>query len=377
MKMQIKEVKKWFENSFQRKEKRRERRKNRHYRIHLYFILIAISVIVGTLIVAALLSYFVGKSLNLNEHPMSLVGWAALFVVLVTTADTIFLSHFIFEPIAKLSHSMNGVAKGDFQLTLQTRSKVSEIRDSYRSFNRMTAELAATETLQTDFISNVSHEFKTPLTAVEGYATLLQDPLISEEERAAYIDKILVNTRRLSELVGNILLLSKAENTAIGVQPKAYLLDEQVREVFLSFEPKWGEREIEFDIDLEEITYVGVESLLYHVFANLLDNAIKFTPKGGMITMRLYDGEDAVTFAISDNGPGIPEEERSRIFRKFYQADSSHSHIGSGLGLALVKQVLDLCRGTIAVTDAQGGGACFTVTLPKSARHTQPSRKSV
>ncbi len=375
MKMLIKDVKKWLSNRFQRKERRRERRKNRHYRIHLYFVLIAIGVIVGTLVIATLLSYFVGEQLVLSDHPMSLVSWVALFVVLVTAADTIFLSHFIFEPISKLSHCMNGVAKGDFKLTLQTRSKVSEIRDSYRSFNRMTAELASTETLQTDFISNVSHEFKTPLTAVEGYATLLQDPGISEEERAAYIDKILLNTRRLSELVGDILLLSKAENTAIQVQPRPYLLDEQIREIFLTLEPKWSTGDIEFDIDLDEITYVGVESLLYHVFANLLDNAIKFTPKGGTVTMRLRDGEFGVTFTISDTGPGIPEEEKRRIFRKFYQADSSHSHVGSGLGLALVKQVLALCHGDIQVTDAEGGGACFTVTLPKAVPEKASLRK--
>ncbi len=368
----VKKVQNWLRQRKNRRQNRRlrrqERRRNRHYRIHLYFILIALGVILGTMALATVLSYFVGRHIVIGEATLPLVGWVALFVLLVSVADVFFLSRYIFEPIATLSHSMNRVAKGDFKQTLHTVSKVSEIRDSYKSFNRMTAELASTEMLQTDFISNVSHEFKTPITAVEGYATLLQDPSIDEEERAMYVDKILFNTRRLSELVSSILLLCKAENMAIQTTASPYLLDEQVREVLLTMEPKWSEKEIDFDIDLDEITYTGIEALLYHVFSNLLDNAIKFTPPHGTIAMRLQDGEHEVTFVIEDSGRGIPEQERERIFRKFYQADSSRADVGVGLGLALVKQVLDLCRGTICVDSSQHlGGACFVVTLPKVA----------
>lgn len=360
-------VKKWIESARKRRKKRRERRKNRHYGMQFYFILIAFAVIVGTLGVATLLSYFVGRYLDLTALTLPLVGWASLFVVLVSVADTLFLSYRVFEPMATLSRAMNRVATGDFQVSLDTGSKMAEIRDSYHSFNRMTKELAATETLQTDFISNVSHEFKTPITAVEGYATLLQDPTIDDEERAMYVDKILFNTRRLSELVGNILLLSKAENKAIQAKATTYRLDEQVREVLLTFESKWAEKEIEFDINLDAVTYTGIESLVYHVFANLIDNAIKFDPQGGIIRMRLSEAEREITFVIEDNGPGIPEAERERIFRKFYQADSSRAHAGNGLGLALVKQLLDICHGRIDVTDAEGGGARFTVVLTKCA----------
>ena len=225
-----------------------------------------------------------------------------------------------------------------------------------------------TETMQTDFVSHVSHEFRTPLAAIEGYATLLQDEAASDEERAQYAERILLSTRRLSVLVGDVLLLSKTERRGILPPPISYRLDEQVREALLAQETAWTDRQIEFDVELCEVTYEGQESLLYHVFSNLISNAVKYAPMGGQVRLSLSEEAETVTFTVEDNGPGIPEEERTRIFRKFYRADGARSSSGNGLGLALVKNVLETVGGQIAVSDVQPHGARFTVPLPKRAK---------
>ena len=346
-----------------RRRARRENRASRHYRMQMYFILIALSVILGAMAVASVLAYFMGRRVQTDAITLPIIALVALFVILVSLADTVFLTRKVFKPIERLSRAMNRVAEGDFAVSLQTKTKIVELRDSYRSFNRMVGELGATETLQSDFVSNVSHEIKTPISAIEGYAALLQDSTLSPEEYAQYTEKILFNTRRLSELVGNILLLSKAENKVIPPSAATYRLDEQVREALLALESKWTEKDIEFDIELDEVTYTGNEALLYHVFANLIDNAVKFAPRGGLVSLRLTAEQGGVCFSVEDNGPGISDEEKGRIFRKFYQTDGSHAKAGNGLGLALVKQILELSGGTVTVEDATPCGARFVVFL--------------
>ncbi len=350
-------------NRLRRRRARRENRAARHYRMQMYFILIALSVIFGAMAVASVLAYFMGRSVQTDAITLPIIALVALIVILVSIADTVFLSRKVFKPIERLSQAMNDVAQGDFTVTLHTKTKIVELRDSYRSFNRMVGELDATETLQTDFVSNVSHEIKTPIAAIEGYAALLQDSTLSAEEYAQYTDKILLNTRRLSELVGNILLLSKTENKVIQPSAVTYRLDEQVREALLALEAKWTEKDIEFDIELDEVTYTGGKTLLYHVFVNLIDNAVKFAPQGGRVVLRLTAEQGSACFTVEDNGPGVPDEEKERIFRKFYQTDGSHAKAGNGLGLALVKQILTLSGGTVSVEDAVPCGARFTVRL--------------
>lgn len=249
-------------------------------------------------------------------------------------------------------------------MAMQSDSKLKEVRDIYESFNRMVKELGNTETLQTDFISSVSHEFKTPINAIEGYASLLQDHHQSPEEQETYIEKILFNTRRLSTLTGNILLLSKINNQSIRPQRTAYRLDEQIRQAIVALEQKWTEKNIDFDVELDKVTYSGYESLLLHVWSNFIDNAIKFDPQGGMICLRLRQTGDEVVFTIDDNGPGVAPEEQKRIFHKFYQSDSSREMSGNGLGLALVKQIVEFSGGTVSVENLPEAGCRFTVRLP-------------
>ena len=290
-----------------------------------------------------------------------------LISILSGAAIAVGLSKIFVSPMMKLGDAMRKVAGGDFTVRLDCTSKIRDVREVYGSFNTMVKELGNTETLQTDFVSNVSHEFKTPINAIEGYASLLQDSQLTDEQKNAYIDKIIFNTRRLSDLVGNILLLSKVNNQTISLKASTFRLDEQVRQSILALESKWEKKEIEFDIDLDEIEYTGYENLLSHVWLNLIDNAVKFSPQNGQIRIRLKQLDGSVTFSIWDNGLPIPEADIGRIFNKFYQGDNSHASEGNGLGLALVRKIVAAAHGTINVTSSEDAGTEFVVALPNSS----------
>ncbi len=290
-----------------------------------------------------------------------------LISILSGAAIAVGLSKIFVSPMMKLGDAMRKVAGGDFSVRLDCSSRIRDVREVYGSFNTMVKELGNTETLQTDFVSNVSHEFKTPINAIEGYASLLQDSQLTDEQKNVYIDKIIFNTRRLSDLVGNILLLSKVNNQTISLKASTFRLDEQVRQSILALESKWEKKEIEFDIDLDEIEYTGYENLLSHVWLNLIDNAVKFSPQNGQIRIRLKQLAGSVTFSIWDNGLPIPEADIDRIFNKFYQGDNSHASEGNGLGLALVRKIVAAAHGTINVTSSEDAGTEFVVALPSSS----------
>ena len=298
--------------------------------------------------------------ITLNLPP---VLWIFVISLLIGTAVTMFVSRWIIKPINKLGKAMQQVANGEFDLKLEEEQRFKELDDIYDSFNRMTKELKATEILQTDFVSNVSHEFKTPINAIEGYATLLQgSENESRELQEQYIDKILSNTHRLSNLVGNILLLSKVDNQAIPTKHSTYRLDEQIRQAVLQLEPEWEKKEIEFDIELERIEYTGNEVLLMHVWNNLIGNAIKFDPQGGMVRIRLWKNDERILCTVEDNGPGIKPGDEAHIFDRFFQSDSSHKEEGNGLGLALVKQIVKTEGGQVTVANLEKG-CRFTIQL--------------
>lgn len=306
-----------------------------------------------------LLHYCFGITFNLPE-----ASWIFLIGVLAGGAVAHFLGKWFFTPIVKLGEAMRQVAGGNFDVRLDESSRFREIREINKNFNIMAKELRATEILQTDFVTNVSHEFKTPINAIEGYAMLLQgDGYPGDGEENHYVDKILFNVRRLSKLVENILLLSKVDNQAIQKKQTRFRLDEQIRQAIVSQEAAWDKKEIEFDVDLESVEYFGNEGLLHHVWNNLLSNAIKFDPQGGSIRMRLTREEDKILFTIDDNGPGIREADKKHIFDRFFQSESSHEQEGNGLGLALVKQILKLSGGEIQAENLPAGGCRFTVTL--------------
>ena len=318
-------------------------------------------LVMAELVVVCLISWIFAELLNFQVE-MPLAVWLVLLIVIIVGSINSFLSKSFFDPITRLGEAMQQVAEGDFDVRLESKHGLKEIRDIYANFNLMAKELGATEILQTDFVSNVSHEFKTPISAVEGYATLLQgSEQLSREEQEVYVEKILLNTRRLSHLVGNILLLSKIDNQAIQSRQTKFRLDEQIRQSIVMLEPQWAGKDIEFDV--ENVEYVGAESLLHHVWDNLIGNAIKFSPQGGTIRIRMEKKNKQIIFSIEDSGPGISEDAKKHIFDKFYQEDSSHKEEGNGLGLALVKQILHICEGSVLAENIPDGGCKFSVIL--------------
>lgn len=284
------------------------------------------------------------------------VVWAIIISTSIGWVIYYFFSIKFFGPVMKLNRAMKDVAAGDYSVRLEQKRQLKEIQEIFSNFNLMAQELGTTEILQTDFVSNVSHEFKTPINAIEGYTTLLQgQEELTDAERKIYVEKILLNTKRISKLVGNMLLLSKLDNQVIQSKQKKFRLDEQIRQSIVMLEPAWEEKEIEFDVDMEDIEYIGNESLLHHVWDNLIGNAIKFSPKGGLITIGMQNVKGRVVFSIKDEGPGILEKDKGHIFDRFYQSDSSHKEEGNGLGLALVKQIINIQNGKIEVENLEKG----------------------
>ena len=339
------------------------RRKKRGTGLGFYFTMaifgeVCLSILVGVGLIL-ILNRLLGVSLSIPSVIWVLVASSAL-----AGGIALLLNHRILRPIRNLGSAMNRVAGGDFKLRIDSTSRSGDIQQLYRDFNVMVAELEKTEVLQSDFVSNVSHEFKTPINAIEGYAMLLQDADGATPEQREYVEKILHNTRRLSSLIGDILLLSKVENQTIAKEATEFRLDEQVRQSILSLEPQWSEKEIDFDVELEEISYRGDARLLLHVWSNLIGNAVKFNPPNGAVRLRLRRADGGVVFTIEDEGPGIPPEARKHIFDKFYQGDSSHREEGNGLGLALVKRILNVCGGEIQQENLPDRGSRFTVKLP-------------
>ena len=324
-------------------------------------VLVALEMVVSVLLAVWLSDLLDRYVLPDWELPLLLYLLAVSLVVGILVTG--FLSRLFFDPIKKLRQAMSQVAQGDFTTQLQEKTNSREILDIYSGFNLMTHELRATEILQTDFVSNVSHEFKTPLNAIEGYSTLLQDCENLTPEQRSYVDKIIFNTQRLSSLTGSILLLSKLENQQIPTNQSLFSLDEQIRQSIVILEPDWGRKDIEFDVELDRVQYYGSEILLRHVWDNLLRNAVKFSPQGGTVRVALTGGQNGILVRVEDEGPGIAPEAIDHIFDKFYQADPSHKQEGNGLGLALVEKILKLEKGSVTAENLPQGGCRFSVQL--------------
>lgn len=303
--------------------------------------------------------------ISVNPHerkvPVLLLFFGSL---LLGGAVALYVGKTIIKPIKKIGDAFREVSEGNFSVRVPEDEKIDEIREMAKQFNAMTYDLSHIETLRTDFVANVSHEFKTPISSIEGYATLLQSPDLTEEKRLRYTQKILENSRRLSNLTSNMLLLSKLENQEMVTDNKQFRLDEQIRKTILLLEDKWTKKNIEFDLDLPFQTYYGSEKLLEQVWFNVIDNAIKHSDNGSTIEIGINGTETAVFVKVEDHGEGMTEEVAKHIFEKFYQGDSSRKEEGNGLGLALVKRIINICNGKISVQSAPGAGSVFTIELP-------------
>ena len=334
-------------------------------RLRLYYVLIVILIILFSAgMVTGVL--FLLDILGVVYH-LTYLTMIAIFVVSAVAGGLMsyFVGKRILAPMRKLNAASKEVARGNFNITVSDSSKLQEVQSTFRNFNAMIRELNSNATLSNDFVANVSHEFKTPLTAIEGYAMLMQEPELSEAERNEYLEKILINTRRLTTLVGDILMLSKMESKSLSEQYQVFRLDEQLRQAVVALEPEWSAKNLSFDVALDEVSFNGCEGLLMHIWSNLLNNAIKFSKNGQEIKISLLDQKECVVVSVTDHGCGMPKEVQERIFEKFYQGDSSHRSEGNGLGLALVKRIVELSDGVVEVLSRPGEGATFRVILPK------------
>lgn len=284
---------------------------------------------------------------------------------IIGTGVATILTKWLLIPLKEMIHATERIAKGDFKVQIQeTFDKDSDFGILQRSFNHMAAELDGIELFRNDFINNFSHEFKTPIVSIQGFAHQLQAGGLTPEEEQEYIRIIAVESDRLAKMATNILLLSKLENQAIVTDKTEFFLDEQIRTCLLLLEKQWSSKDIELNIDLDEVKYCFNETMLSHVWVNLLGNAIKFTPAGGCITCTLRKDSSTVTVTVSDTGCGMDETTQKHIFEKFYQGDTSHAEDGNGIGLTIVGRIIVLCSGRIDVESSPGKGSTFIITLP-------------
>ncbi len=343
--------------------------KDKKLRSHLwlYFtliIFITILVVFFVILIAWLLLYQFGI---IRFYPMAtefILVPLLIASLILGSSVALFVGRLIIRPIQHISEAFGRLAEGDFTVRISTDERLTEIREMAERFNAMVYDLSQIETIQSDFVTNVSHEFKTPISAIEGYATLLQNENLEPDRRRLYVDKIMSNSRRLSDLTSNILMLSKLENQDTVPDKVQYRLDEQIRQNILLLENKWAEKDIGFNLYLPDTVFFGNEALLDDVWSNILGNAVKHSPEEGVIQISLKSSDTVVTVSIRDHGDGMDEEVQEHIFEKFYQGDTAHTDEGNGLGLALAKRIVDLCGGSISVKSAPGEGSEFIVTLP-------------
>ena len=295
-------------------------------------------------------------------------GNVLLITFLFGTADYIRRRLTVDHPVKKITDATERIMQGDFSVRIEPMggAGVDGFNQIAQAINNMAEELAGTETLRTDFIANVSHELKTPLAVMGNYATMLQRPGITEAEKNEYAKAIAEAARRLAQLITNILKLNKLENQKIFPQAEEFDLGEQLCESLLQFEDAWERKQLHVETDIaEDIRIRSDRELLGLVWNNLISNAVKFTPDGGTIGVTLKAEGNAVIISVRDTGCGIKPETGVHIFEKFYQGDTSHATQGNGLGLALVKRVMDILNGEISVQSVYGDGSIFTVRLKR------------
>ncbi len=343
--------------------------KKTHSKLWLYFTSVILAIIFVVLIFITLLWFVLYQFGVIEADPR--VRHVPIFVfalgsVLLGIVIALFVGKLIIRPIQNFSNAFDELSKGNFNIKISENEPIVEIQEMAQRFNAMVYDLSHIETLRSDFVANVSHEFKTPIAAIEGYAMLLQNHSLPPEKQDRYIEKILDNSRKLSSLSGNILMLSKLENQETVLNKTEYRLDEQIRKCILMLENKWTAKNIEFDMELPRQTYYGSASLLEQVWSNLIDNAIRHSPMGGSIHIAIHETPEVITVSVSDDGDGMTEDVLKHIFEKFYQGDKSREAEGNGLGLALVKRIIDLCKGNIEVESAPGKGSVFLIRLPKT-----------
>ncbi len=340
------------------------------YHFFCFFLLMAFVITCCTMLFVTTMSRAMGIVFtedNIQSAAKLTFGNVVLLSLVCTVIDTVRRKLTIERPVKKIVAAAEKIAKGDYSArvpVIHSINRADGLAEISECFNKMAQELSGVETLQTDFIANVSHELKTPLSVMQSYGTLLQQPDLPEEERIQYAKSISDASRRLAGLITNILKLNKLENQQIYPAMQRFDLSEQLASCLLGFENVWEQRSIDIDTDIQEDVQINADpELLTLVWNNLLSNAFKFTEPGGTVGLTLKVENGMAQVRVSDTGCGISPEVGKHIFEKFYQGDTSHATQGNGLGLALVRRVVSILGGDIAVSSEVGKGSTFTVKL--------------
>lgn len=329
----------------------------------VFFILALTMIIVGTV-----MSVLIQKGVILNDNNGT---YGRIIVILVFAVSSLVFGSIIslivihnpIRYINRLISSMDRLAKGDYSTRISMgKGKIGGSVE--KSFNKMAEELENTEMLRSDFINGLSHEFKTPIVSIRGFAKLLKKSGLTDTERMEYLNIIDEESQRLARLSNNVLELTKLENQSILTDVTYYNLSEQIRRVMVLLEKKWSARNIIPILDFKEYFITANEELLKQVWINLIDNAIKFVPESGELEVKIAQNEDGIRVDVINEGQPISEEEKNRIFRKFYQSDKSHSSEGNGIGLSIVKRIVELHNGSINVNSGNGRNN-FSIFIPK------------
>lgn len=353
--MKIKTVLKWLNHYF------------------VFFLLVAFVITCCTMLFVSTLRDTLGITLTDTNVAAAakLTFWnVALLSLIFTVIDSLRRKFTVERPVKRIADAAERIVQGDFSVRVKPQSRFGTdetFNQVIDCFNKMAEELSSVETLRTDFIANVSHEMKTPLAVMQNYGTLLQAPDLSEEKRMEYAKGVTDGARRMADMMTNILKLNRLENQQIYPQITEFDLGEQLCECLLQYESVWEKADIEIETDIAEDVRVRADAeLLGHVWNNLFSNAFKFTPSGGTVTVSLSTTDNYAVVKVQDTGCGMTPDVGAHIFEKFYQGDTSHSVQGNGLGLALVKRVIDIMQGEISVESVVGKGSIFTVKIRRT-----------
>ena len=350
-----------------------QRKHSKHFGLMLMFIVVvfvallinsAITALAVFLLVKSGMLYVAGEAV---PHSGSLIVFNALISVPIGALVSVAMVKFPLKPVRNLIDGMDALAAGDFKIRMNAGSimrRYPAFRDVSDSFNKMAEELESTEMLRSDFINNFSHEFKTPIVSIAGFAKLLKRGNLTQEQQQEYLSIIEEESMRLSYMATNVLSLTKVENQTILTDVTEFNLSEQIRSCILMLERKWDSKNLDLQLEFGEHQVRANEELLKQVWINLLDNAIKFTPDGHTVQVRISESEGSLLVAIMNTGSEISPGDQKKIFHKFYQADQSHATQGNGVGLAVVKRIVELHGGEISVS-SENEVTVFTVQLPK------------
>ena len=351
---------------------KRIKEKTSRMSLTLAFSIFVFAILLSAIALTALGLWLLTKAgVIVNVDGELQLGQVILFMSLISLIiggiSTFFSSRLPLKPVNEIINKMNRLAAGDFKTRLgfgNTMSAHPAVKELTTSFNTMAEELENTELLRNDFINAFSHEFKTPIVSITGLANLLESGDITEEQRVQYARAIREESMRLSSMASNVLCLTKVENQTILTDVSRFNISEQIRSAVLLLEEKWTGKNIDLQLDFDEYMIEANEEMLMQVWINLIDNAVKFVPRCGTVELEVYDTGDNLCVKVSNTGNDIPLEKQEKLFAKFYQADESHTTQGNGIGLAIVKRIVELHNGSVSVKSANGI-TTFTVMLPK------------